>query len=62
MAAIAGPIDREARTVRAAVAHGGEHASHHAAELGLERLVFQKKTDNSAHFPTAAKKIPQPSK
>ena len=40
MGAVAGPIDGKACTVRAAVAHGCEHARQHGAELWLERLVL----------------------
>ena len=58
VAAVACPIDREAGAVRPAVAHGGEHARHHSAELGLERLVLEEKTDNSAHSSTAALSSP----
>ena len=58
MTAVAAAIDGEAGAVRAAVAHGCEHAGQHGAELRLERLVLQKKTNNSAHFFTAAIRNP----
>ena len=58
MGAVAAPIDGEAGAVRAAVAHGCEHARQHGAELRLERLVLQKKSNDSAHFSTAADQEP----
>ena len=51
MVAVAAAINREACAVGTTVAHGGEHGRHHATELRFKRLVLQKKTYNSAHFP-----------
>ena len=62
MTAVAAPIDGEAGAVRAAIAHGCEHAGQHGAELRLERLILQKKSDDSAHFFTAATQEPSPLK
>ena len=42
-------VHGKARRVRPAVAHGGEHAGHQAAELRLQRLVLEKQTDDAAH-------------
>ena len=42
-------IDGKARAVGSAVGQRGEHGLRQAAELGLERRVFQEQADNAAH-------------
>jgi hypothetical protein len=42
-------IHREARAVRPAVAQFTQHQAGQASKIALQRLVFQEKSDNSAH-------------
>ncbi len=49
MLGIALAIDRKASAVGTAIAHGPKHACHQCTELWLERRIFQKKSDYSAH-------------